>query len=92
MEFGNLGSYKFGIHAFFPYLFAIFEILSNPPILISRVCFKMLLLGVLKLRKPIFCPLVDVSIRFSSLLGFLLNTCGEVNFYFVLFEFVVVLL
>ena len=38
-----------------------------------------------------FYPLVDVSIRFSPLLDFVLKVCSEVNIHFVLFEFVVVL-
>ena len=61
------------------------------PILNSS-CLKMLLLKVLKLQKPIFYPLVDVSICFNLLLGFALNACSEIDIYFVLFEFVVVLL
>ena len=42
MDFGNLGSYKNlnTYMCFFAYLFAIFEILDNPPILISSY-FKM---------------------------------------------------
>ena len=48
MEFGNLGSYKVSnTRVFlFAYLFAIFEILSKSPILISSFV-KMLLLGIL---------------------------------------------
>ena len=38
-----------------------------------------------------FYPLIDVSIRFSPLLNFVLNACSEVDIYFVLFEFFVVL-
>ena len=37
-----------------------------------------------------FYPLIDVSIRFSPLLGFILNACGEGNIHFVLLYFVVV--
>ena len=43
------------IHVFFAYLFAIFEILINLPILISS-CFKMQLLRVLKLRNTYILP------------------------------------
>ena len=57
MKFGNLGNYKvLNTRVFFAYLFAIFEILSNPTILISS-CFKMLLLRVLKLRNTYMLPL-----------------------------------
>ena len=36
--------------------------------------------------------MVDVSIRFSPLLGFVLSACNEIDIRFVLFEFFVVLL
>ena len=40
----------------------------------------------------IFLTLVDVSVRFTHLLGSVLDTCSKVNIHFVLFEFAVVLL
>ena len=59
MEFSKLDSYKvLNAHVFFAYLFAylIFEIFSEAPILISSY-FKMLVLGILKLRNIyIFTP------------------------------------
>ena len=56
-------------------------------------CFKMLLLGVSKVRNTyISYPLVDVSIRFSPLLDIVLKAFSDVDIHFVLFEFVVVLL
>ena len=54
--------------------------------------FKMLLLRVSRVRNTYVLPLVDVSIRFSSLLDFVLKAFSEVDIHFVLFEFVVVLL
>ena len=50
-------------------------------------CFKMLLLGVLKLRNTYIYPLVDVSIRFRPLLDSFLNAYSEVSIHFALFEF-----
>ena len=63
----------------------------TPTTLISS-CFKMLFSGIWSYEIRIFYPLVDVSIRFSPLLDFVLDAYGEVNIHFVLFEFVVVFL
>ena len=52
----------------------------------------MLLLGVSKLWNTYILPLVDVSIRSSHLLDFVLKAFSEVDIHFVLFESVVVLL
>ena len=91
MKFSNLGSYKvLNKYVFFAYLFAIFEILSGHP--------KFWFLVVLKCNSyefqgyeiRIFYQLVDVSIRFSSLLDFVLKAFSEVDIHFVLFESVVV--
>ena len=40
----------------------------------------------------IFYHLVEISIGFSPLLGFVLNACSEADIHFVLYESVVVLL
>ena len=63
-------------------------VLSDHTILIY-ICFKMLPLWVLKLQNTYIVPLVDVSIRFSSLLDFVLDACSKADIHFVLFEFVV---
>ena len=44
----------------------------------------MLLFGVLTLQNVYISPLVDVSIRLSLLLGFVLSACGMVYTHFVL--------
>lgn len=73
---------------------SIFEIYSNPPVVIcSR--FKMQLLRRFQAAK---CVCFDISIRFTLLLGFLFNACRKVYIHFVYYfvflrsEFVVVLL
>ena len=70
--------------------------MSNPQIVICS-CFKMQLLGVSKLRNAYILPLGKISIRFTFLLGYLLNACSKAYIHFVYnfvlrCEFVVVLL
>ena len=56
MKFGNLSGYKIlNTQVFFCLFISTFEILSNPRILICS-CFKILLLGVLKLRNAYILP------------------------------------
>ena len=84
VKLGNLSSYKtLNTLLFFAYLLLLLKFWATSPIVIST-CFKMLLLGVLKGYKlRIFYRLVELSIRFSSLLGFL-NACSKVYIHFVL--------
>ena len=73
----------------YPYLFAFFEILSDPTILISS-CFKMLLLGIFKLRNTYILPPGWCMYLFQPFIWVVMNACSKVNIHFVLFEFVVV--
>ena len=80
MKLSNL-SYKILNTGVFCLFISTFEILSNLPIIICS-CFKMLLLGVLKIQNAYIYPLVDVSIHFTHLLGFLLNACSKIYIHF----------
>ena len=93
MKFSKLGSYKvLNTHVFFPYLFVIFEILSDPTQIWFLVVLKCCSKEFWSYRIRIFYPLVDVSICFSLLLDFVVNACSEVDNHFDLFEFAVVLM
>ena len=93
MEFGNLYNCKvLNTYIFHLFICNFFKSWMTPTILISS-CFKMLLLGILKLRNTyILYPLVGASIRFSYSFDFVIDACGKVNIDFVLFKFVVVFL
>ena len=70
MKFTNLGSYKvWNTYVFFPYLFAIFEILSDYPEVWFLVVFKMLLLGVPKVRNTYILPLGWCIYSFQPFIG-----------------------
>ena len=62
-----------------------------PRILISS-CFKILLLGLSKVRNTSILPPGWCIYSFQPFIGFFLKTCSEVDTHFVLFEFAVVLL
>ena len=90
MKFGNLYSCKvLNTHVLFSYLFAIFfKSWVTPTILISS-CFKMLPLGILRLRNTYILPLSWCIYSVQPFIRFCFNTCVEVNIHFVLFKFVV---
>ena len=93
MKFSNLGSYKvLNTYVFFAYLFAIFEILSGYPEFWFLVVLKCYSKEFQRYEIRISYPLVDVYIRFSPLLDFVLKSFSEVDIHFVLFEFVIVFL
>ena len=73
---------------FFTYLFAVFEILSGYPEFRFLVVLKCYCLEFQRYEIHMSYPLVNVSIRFSPLLDFVLKAFREVDIHFVLFEFV----
>ena len=71
---------------FIAYIFAIFEILSGYPEFRILVVLKCYSYEFQKYEIRISCPLVDVSIRFSGLLDFVLKALNKLKFQCLLID------